>query len=90
MIESVFIISMAMGFILFILAIEQKSVVYSLTSLLMWIFTWAGSVYIRSPGTTESFSEIGVTGICLAFIIINVMWSILLYMDLDYWHRKTR
>jgi len=90
MIESVFIISMAMGFILFILAIEQKSVVYSLTSLLMWIFTWAGSVYIRSPGTTEAFNEFGMTGICLAFIIINIMWSILIYMDLQYWNKKIR
>ena len=79
-----------MGFVLFILGIEEKSVVYSLTSLLMWVFTLAGTVYIRAPGTSEVFSEPGVVGLCIGFIAINIMWSILLYMDFQYWNKRVR
>ena len=88
MIESIFILSICMGFVLFILAIEQESVIYSLTSILMFIFTMAGTVYIRAPGTPEVFSEPGLVGLCIAFIAINIIWTIILYMDLNYWKRK--
>ena len=86
MLESIFIMTAAMGFILFILAIEEENIVYCLTSLLMWIVTLAGMVYIVVPGDTY-YTEWAYFAISIGFIAINVMWAIIIYMDLDYWRK---
>lgn len=82
MLESVFIMMMAMGFVLFILAIFEESIVFSATSLLMWIMVLAGVVYIEVPGAGDStYSETGLVGIALAFIFINIIWLIIQYLN---------
>lgn len=86
MIESVFITTIIMGFVLFILAIEKENIVYSSTSILMWIIVMAGQVYIVVPGDTY-YTEWAYFAVSIAFIIINVIWTIILYTDLDYWRK---
>jgi len=81
MLESVFVIIMAMGFVLFILGISEKSIVYSATSLLMWIVVMAGQMYIEVPTDTDTYTEAGIFAVALAFIFINVIWIILRYME---------
>lgn len=80
MLESIFITIMAMGFILFVLAIYEESIVFSATSLLMWIMVLAGVVYIEVAGGS-SHSEIGMVGVALGFIFINVIWIIIQFMN---------
>lgn len=82
MLESIFIIIMLMGFVLFLIAVLEKNLVFSLTSLLMWIIVLASHMYIEVPGDTY-YAEYALFGVSLAFIIINVLWIILMYMDQD-------
>lgn len=86
MLESIFILTVALGFILFILSIERENIIYSLTSLLMWIVTLAGMVYIVVPNDTY-YTEWAYFAISIGFIAINIIWSVILYMDLDYWRK---
>ena len=88
MLESVFILSICAGFIFFILGIEQENVVYALTSMLMWIVVLAGHIYVVVPNAEGYYYEIGFFAISLGFIMINVIWVIILYFDLDYWRNK--
>lgn len=71
-----------MGFVLFLIAVLEKNLVFSLTSLLMWIIVLASHMYIEVPGDTY-YAEYALFGVSLAFIIINVLWIILMYMDQD-------
>lgn len=86
MLESVFVLTVIFGVVLFILSIERDNILYSLTSLLMWIVVMAGQVYIVVPNDTY-YTEWAYFAIALGFIAINIIWSIILYMDLDYWRK---
>ena len=81
MLESVFVMIMAMGFVLFILGISEKSIVYSATSLLMWVIILAGQLYIEVPTDTETYTEGATFALALAFIFINTIWIIICYMQ---------
>lgn len=87
MLESVFILSVIIGVVFFILSIEKENVIYSSISLLMWIIVMAGQVYITVPNDTTEYMEIAYFAVSLAFIAINVLWIIILYTDLDYWRK---
>jgi len=79
MIESVFIMMMAMGFIAFILAIESDSIVYSAISMLLWIIVMAGHVYIQVPGDTY-YNEVAMFPLSFGMIILNVLWLIVQFI----------
>lgn len=81
MLESVFIIIMAMGFVLFILGISEKSIVYTATSLLMWIVVLAGHLYIEVPTDSTTYTEGAVFAVALGFIFIDVIWLIICAFD---------
>ena len=87
MIESVFIWMASVALVLFVLGIEKEAIVYSGTSLLMWIITFAGALYIQVPNATE-YMELGFNATCLAFIFINIAWIIMLHMDVDWLKRN--
>jgi hypothetical protein len=87
MIESIFITTVIIGTLLFILSIEKENILYSLTSILMWIVVMAGQVYIYVPEVDYYYTEWAYFAISIAFIIINLMWTIILYMDLDFWRK---
>ena len=84
MLESVFLMLMAAGFIFFILAVEKESVLYSSVSLLMWIITLAGQLYVEVPSDTY-YNEPSLVPVSLAFIFINVLWSIIIFFDFKSW-----
>lgn len=88
MLESIFILIVAMAFILFILGILEENIVFTATSLLMWIVTLAGQVYIEVPGVSSTYSEIAFFGISIAFIAINVIWMIVILTDFSYWDQR--
>ena len=70
-----------MGFVLFVLGIELESITYSATSILMWIIVLAGQIYIEVPTAADTYSEMAIFGVALAFIFINVIWIVLRYME---------
>ena len=80
MLESVFVIIMAMGFVLFILGIAEKSIVYSGTSILMWVILLAAYLYVEVPTDDSTYTEPAVFALAIAFIFINAIWMIILYM----------
>ena len=80
MLESIFIIIMLMGFVLFLISVMEKNIIFCLTSLLMWIIVLATHMYIEVPGDTY-YAEYALFGVAFAFIVINIIWAILIYMD---------
>jgi len=86
MLESILIIMMCMGFVLFLLGITEKSVVFSATSMLMWIVAMAGQQYIEVPTDASTYTETAVFAVALGMIIINVIWIILRYIENQFEH----
>jgi len=80
MLESVFIMIMAMGFVAFILAVYEESLIFTGVSTLMWIIVMAGFLAIEVPRDTY-YQEWGLFAVALGFILINIVWSIKLFMD---------
>jgi len=79
MLESIFILIVAIGFVSFVLAIMEQSMVFSAVSLLMWIITLAGQLYIEVP-TDTAYSEPALFPLAFGFIMINVIWLIINFM----------
>jgi len=79
MLESIFILIVAIGFVSFVLAIMEQSMVFSAVSLLMWIITLAGQLYIEVP-TDTAYSEPALFPLSLGFIIINIIWLSINFM----------
>ncbi len=80
MIESVVMMMLGMAFILFIIGIELESVVFTATSLLLWLIILVGSLWIWVPGDA-GYTEYGLNAVSLAFVFIDVVWLILLYAN---------
>jgi len=87
MLESVFIMIMAMGFVAFVLSAMDENIVLSGVSLLMWIVVLAGQVYIEVP-TDTYYDEPALYAVSLGFIFINIIWIIVLYFDFRFWKRQ--
>ncbi len=90
MLESIFIITIAMAFVLFVLSIVDENIIFSGTSLLMWIIVMAGQLYIVVPGESTTYSEIPFFAVSLGFMLILVVWTIVLWADLNYWQRNEK
>ena len=82
MLESVFITLIVMGFILLVLGIERENVIYNAISILMWIIVMAGQIYIESPHTASTYEEPAMLPVAIAFIIINVLVTVIVFTDL--------
>jgi len=87
MIESVFIWMASVALVLFILGIEKESIIYAGTSLLMWAITMVGAIYVQVPGDTN-YMELPFNATALVFIFINIIWMIMLYMDVQWLKRN--
>jgi len=81
MIESVFIMLLAMAFITFILGVEKWAIIYVGTSLLMWIVITVASFYIQVPGDT-TYIEYTLNAVSMAFIFINVLLMIMIHFEI--------
>lgn len=88
MLESIFVLSIVLGFITFILGVEGEQILYTLISILMWIIVMAGMVFVQVPSDTY-YTEWAYFAVAIGFLAINVMWAIILYMDLDYWRKNS-
>jgi hypothetical protein len=80
MLESVFVIMFAIGFVTFILALFDEwetlfSFIMCFVSILFFIGSWAGSIYIEVPNDTF-YNEPAVGWIFLGLIIVNVVGAI--------------
>ena len=69
-----------MGFVAFILAVYEESLIFTGVSTLMWVIVMAGFLAIEVPRDTY-YQEWALFGVSLGFILINIVWSIKLYMD---------
>jgi len=87
MLESVFIMLCAMGFVAFVLSAMDENLVLGAISLLMWIVVLAGQVYIEVP-TDTFYNEPALFAVSLGFIFINVIWLIVLYFDFSFWKQQ--
>jgi len=87
MLESVFIMLMAMGFVAFVISALDENLILSAVSLLMWIIVLAGQLYIEVPSDTY-YDEPALFAVSLGFIFLNVIWLIVLYFDFDFWRRQ--
>ena len=76
MIESIFIVTMCMGFVTLILAIDNDNIYYALMSLLLWIVILATHIYIQVPTVDDAFYEPALLPISVGFIFINVLFII--------------
>ena len=86
MLESILVIMIAMGFVMFILGVTEKSIVFSATSMLMWIVVLAGQQYIEVPNDASTYTETAVFAVALGLIIINVVWIIIRYFENQFEH----
>lgn len=79
MIESLFIMLVAIAFLLFILGIEKGNdgSIYTGVSLILWIMLMAQSFYIEVPLDT-SYNEAGFRAFCFAFILLNLIRVVML------------
>lgn len=87
MLQSVFITLIIMAFVLFILGIERHNVVFSATSILLWLLTMVSQIYVEVPGN-GSFDEPSIHPIALGMIIINIIWIIVNWSDISYWKKQ--
>ena len=98
MMENIFIWLMIASFVTFILVWMSdvpESIIMAFISLLLWLVSFASSLYIQVPyavatsvgGVVEftegsyDVSELGIQAICLAFMFITIVKIIVDYMD---------
>jgi len=74
MIESLFIVMIAIAFLLFVLGIEKgvEGIMYAGVSLMLWIMLMAQSFYIEVP-LDAAYNEAGFRAFCLIFIFVNLV-----------------
>lgn len=81
MLESLFIISIIIGFIFLLKGIDDERMAYSWISILCFFFAMAGALYVEVPGATASYMEIGATMICVALIFVNLLHVIAMIFE---------
>ena len=80
MLESLFIMLIAIAFITFLLGIDSESYPMCIISAVVWLIVFASAHYVQVPGDT-SYSELTINALSLAFVFIDVILAILYYMD---------
>ena len=75
MLESVFIVLLIVGFLIFMWAIEKKSYVLSLLSAIFWMIVYAQSWQIEVPCDT-SYTEPGISALAIGFVLISIVFAI--------------
>ena len=81
MLESLFIISIIIGFIFLIKGIDDERIAYAFISILAFLFAAAGSLYIETPGVTTKITDYAAATICFGLIFVNLIFAIAMMMD---------
>ena len=94
MLESVFVILFAMGFVTFLLSLFDEwetllSFIMSFISILFFLSAWAGSVYIQVPPSSHYY-EPALGWICFGLIIVNLVGTIVSVMNVTVKFKKPR
>jgi hypothetical protein len=80
MIESMFILMFAIGFILFLYCLDRADEPHAwflnVILTVWWLIIMANSFYIEIPGVESTFSDAGVNALCLLFVLFGVVQSI--------------
>lgn len=80
MIESMVVAFFIAAIITFIWAYEKKEFILFFINIGMWIFFWGFSYSIEVPGVTTDitagYQYYALTGICIMFIIIDIIFGI--------------
>jgi len=84
MLESVFILLVAIAFVLFLLCIENQSKVYGMISLILWVIILVQSLWIEVPNDTD-YADYTLSAISLIFIFANLIYVLALQFD---WRRR--
>ena len=75
MLESVFIILLLVGFIIFMWAVEKKSYVLSMLCVIFWLFVYIQSWQITVP-CDQDYHEPGLSALSLIFVFMGVIFAI--------------
>lgn len=75
MLVDIFIVMLVISFLLFILAVEEESLVYSMLSLVFWIVTGVQALFL-SDVAGNYYYEFGVSALCLGFIFASLILTI--------------
>ena len=94
MLESVFVILFAIGFVTFILGLFDEwetllSFIMCFISVLFFIGAWAGSIFIQVPNDTYYY-EPALGWICLGLIIINIIGATVSIVQVNVEMKKPR
>ena len=94
MLESVFVILFAVGFVTFILGLFDEwetllSFIMCCVSILFFIIAWVGSLYIQVPSDTY-YTETALGWVCLGLIIINVIGALVSIIQVNVELKKPR
>jgi len=81
MILDIYLILIAMAFILFIIGVEKWTIIYTGTSFLLWLIIFAASFYIEVPGI-DNYVDYTINAVSLAFILINVVIMIMIHFEI--------
>ena len=80
MLDSLFILIFIVAFVTTVLAYENKSIIYSMLSIILWVIIMAQSLWITDVAR-NSYTEYGVSAVCIAFIFVNIIMLIVYFMD---------
>ena len=80
MLDSIFVMLFVIAFVLTVLTIQEKSIVYGMIGLVAWLILFAQSLWITDIAE-NTYSEYGVSAFCLAFIFTHIILLIIYFID---------
>ena len=80
MLDSIFIAMLMISFILTLVTVFEKSLVFNFIALMCWLVLFGQSLYITDVSGT-AYSEYGVSALCLCFVFVHVILTIVYFMD---------
>lgn len=96
MLDDLFVIFLVVTVVFQIIAVYEKSVIFTMTSLIFWMVLMANSLYIEVPYTigylndtgnltiitrSHVYSDYGMSALCLIFIFVNIFLMIMNYTE---------
>ena len=96
MLSDIFILLFVIAFIIQVIAIWEKSIIFSVLAIMFWLVLMANALYIEVPYVTSYvndtgvqnvttgahiYSDVGLGMLLLGFVFFDVVWIILMYTD---------
>lgn len=94
MLDSLFVIFLIITVIFQIIAVYEKSIIFTMSSLIFWLVLMANSLFIEVPYTvgylndtgdiniisqSHSYTDYGLSALCLIFVFVNILLMIMNY-----------